>query len=237
MGITRPLASAAAKIGLVKNFGLEDIYDQRDKEGYYRGISASTMYRRIGHVLCQTLGFKIYPYFHQWNEERSRNHHRYALTTKWPVGIININDSSKRTQEIINCPLLNEFDLGIHVASNSSGGIKENKIHEYEFSLYPGLEEIAGTYRKELLRRSYEDVSKKLAEKFQDNEEFRPVSNLFADYVCLEGFDEVSGGKIFIQIGNIPALRKKPKIWSKKPIDLNTMPPRESVKKLIFPGE
>ncbi|MFA6022872.1 MAG: hypothetical protein WC781_02170 [Candidatus Pacearchaeota archaeon] len=184
---------------------IPDFYEKGEFDDLCKGMSALIAYKRIANCIETGLGLPVEQMVY-WTEERSPNHHKYIKTPKWPVASIKVKGPATRTQEIINYPRFEEFNLGIIVASNSSGGMQPNSIEDYAYSIYHNTNNPI---------RDYEDAQNKIAEQFGKEEFIDYVDNTVADYVRLTGFDAISQGRIYLEIGNIPRLKKVPSKFSK----------------------
>ena len=222
---SKMLKSIAKKIGIWKLNRLDDIYFPGEEKDFDEGSEAEVLYRRITHCLKKDLELRTNQTFFQWTEERSVNHHRYTRPIKWPVGLIRVNNSTRKTQEIINHRPLQEYDLGIVVAANSSGGILPESIYDYAYSIH--------SERGKPIQ-SYRDAEEKIMEQFGNEEHFNYVNINIVDYIRLEGLDATSGGRILIELGNIPIIIKHPRNRVGFRIDMGELPPKDAVELPIY---
>jgi hypothetical protein len=204
---------------IVRRANVGDLYRREENlQNLIRGVEASVVYRRVSHCLASGLGLKIDSHCHQWVEERSPNHHPFVLPVKWPVGLIEVHSSAENLDEILGYHSFKEFDFKPVIAANSSGGVKSDSIDGYEFSITPSKK-----------ADSYHNVSEEFISQFGNAEGIHKVDGLPVDFIRLEGFDEISGGKIYIDLGNKPLLKRKPRNFLGVAKNIGQLPPFNAV--------
>jgi len=202
-------------MGILKIKYLEDLYHGKLFEDLENGWIAENTFGRIKDCLKKDLGIPVTGIF-QWYEERNPNGIPGFINHVWPVGLIRTYSQTFPTDNILNYSRFGEFKFDIKKVSNSSGGVNPNKIGEYLFTLYPQTHE---TYR------ASESIGKQILNKFEKDPNFKPVGRELFDYALIEGEDEISGGRIMIELGNKPIISKNILGMSRKGSDTETSLP------------
>ncbi|HRZ85191.1 MAG TPA: hypothetical protein P5277_00240 [Candidatus Paceibacterota bacterium] len=221
---------------LIRNVYLSDLYKGEDVTDFEKGVIALVAYKRIAHCLEAGLNLNVSSSIFQWTEERSPNHHKYIYTPKWPVGFINLESPAYFVDTIRQFPELNEYNLKIVNGSNSSGGVLQDNINKYLFSV-----DTEYCANNDYL---YKEIDSMIDEKFGDNGSYRTTENnlpkfkfvngFITDFVRVEGFDRISGGRVIIDIGNRPIIKKYPKNWMGFKTNFGQIPPLNSLKVSVF---
>ena len=245
-------------VGLFKTDRVIDLYHgkERTKGNIQRGFDANVVTRRIFKCLHKGLDLAMDGEFYQWTEERSPNYHQYVSATKWPVSLIQICSPTTNLDRISFSPHLQEFNFKPIIAANSSGGVRRNTIDKYEFSMKPS--DFTRTYASAELEfmeylkclnivqglenegKEYNLKVDELVNNFGGNipETVVPiredVSEQLIDFMRVEGFDDITGTRIFLDLGNKPDLKKIPKGWFGFEKDVGQLPPKNSMADNIY---
>lgn len=179
---------------------VEDLYSKGEEKDLILAQKAGACFHRISDILEFDAGIKVSEMF-QWSEERSPNHHPHTRILKYPAGVIICRgiENITNAENIFRSQELRSFNLRLVKVANSSGGIKEDTVNEYAYSL--SEEDLGPCYK----------AIEALTKEFQDKECFRPIHGNLADYILFEGLDRISEGRIYIEIGNIPIVTKSPR--------------------------
>jgi len=140
----------------IVNRNIADTY-RGHQESIQYGIKAQTMANRLADIL-KSKGISVLGEYFQWAEERSPNHHPYSHQKIWPVILIRSEDPPENSNLVLpgyRSDEINTYGFTIETIANSFGGILENSIDAYKYSLSFNDEE----------RQSYEEACKKLEEK------------------------------------------------------------------------
>ena len=188
---------------------VSDLYEISEISDLKMGLRAEINYKRIADTLEVEFETDISDIV-QWTEERSPNHHQNVRNTKWPVGLIIVSGidpiktarAVSKTQRILDYQPLREFELEIVLAANSSGGIKPKTVEDYDFSVYLSNKNPI---------RNYWDFENLIKKNFGDDLNFQFVGRMPIDFVRLKGMDNISGGRVYIDIGNRPEIVKYPR--------------------------
>ena len=213
-------------VGLLRKEHVIDLYrkDYSDAN-YLRGKAANVAFRRVADCLAsdskEGLNLAVKPVLYQWTEERSPNHHKLVETTPYPVGLLEVSSSAENIDRIRSsfCLGSNNYGFTPVMVANSSGGVEPRKVDKYVFSKQVP-EEID----------YYEDLVDFLSDEFKEDSEFRSgEKGLFVDFVRLVGFDPISEGKLYLDVGNKPKIKKHPKNWAGLKVNVGQLPPLEAL--------
>lgn len=210
---------------LLKKEHIIDLYRKSyTDESYLRGKSANIAFRRVADCLAsdskEGLNLSVSPVMYQWIEERSPNHHKHVQTPLWPVGLIEVKSSADNIDRIRGCFSLgtNDYAFKPVMAGNSSGGVEPKSVDRYVFSqVVP--EEI----------NCYRELEENFIEEFRDEEMVPGENGLYVDFVRMVGFDPISQGKLYLDVGNKPVVKKHPRSWSGLKVNLGQLPPLEAL--------
>jgi hypothetical protein len=168
-----------------------------------KAIEADFYTGHIGAFLRNQLGLNVLEAI-AWDELITRKN---AIPKIQRVGKILIGNPADTSQKILSEYKLNQAQIEIYLASNSSGGIVKDRKNpdngQYQFTVKnkPSL-------NQNLQFNSYQSISDAIEEKYS-TEKLKTIGELITDYVVLEGIDPATQNPFYIEIGN-PPFSKKP---------------------------